>query len=103
MNEDEIQRSVDFLEKLRAIGISEHIMCAAERGDQENRLHLQSMLSGEWCIRKCNTPAMKQVIQKEKIFTRAFNCCVVVHKLDENRSMESLMGCARPSIALPTQ
>jgi hypothetical protein len=93
MNEDEMQRAVDFFEKIRSLGLSEHISSCAERGDQENRLHLQTMMSGEWCPRKCNTLAMKTIIAKQKIFTRGFNCCVNIQKTDENRSMESLCGC----------
>jgi hypothetical protein len=94
MKDDEVQKSVDFFEKIRALGLCEHIISCAERGDQENRLHLQTMLSGEWCTRKCNTLAMKAVISKEKIFKRSFNWSVTVHKLAANRSMESLCGCA---------
>jgi hypothetical protein len=33
------------------------------------------------------------VVNMEKTFTRSYNCAVVVHKLDENRSMESVCGC----------
>jgi hypothetical protein len=93
MNDDEIQRATAFLAKFKQLGISEHIICVAERGDQENRLHLQTMISGEWCTRKCNTAEMKKVVNMEKIFTQSYNCAVVVHKLDENRSMESVCGC----------
>jgi hypothetical protein len=93
MTDDEIQRATTFLEKFKTLGISEHIVSVAERGDQENHLHLQSMISGEWCTRKCNTAEMKKVVNMEKIFSRSYNCAVVVHKLDENRSMESICGC----------
>jgi hypothetical protein len=47
MNDDEIQRATALLAKFKQLGISEHIICVAERGDQENRLHLQTMISGE--------------------------------------------------------
>jgi hypothetical protein len=93
ISDDEIERATAFLTKLKTLGISEHIICVAERGDQENRLHLQTMISGEWCTRKCNTAEMKKVINMEKIFNRSYNCAVVIHKLDENRSMESVCGC----------
>jgi hypothetical protein len=93
MTDEEIQRATTFLEKFKSLGISEHIISVAERGDQENHLHLQSMISGEWCTRKCNTAEMKKVVNMEKIFSRSYNCAVVVHKLDENRSMESICGC----------
>jgi hypothetical protein len=93
MTAEEFQRASEFLSKLHTLGISDHIMSCAERGDQENRLHLQSMLSGEWCTRKCNTNAMKIVIDTEKVFKRPYICSVVVHKADENRNKEALMGC----------
>jgi hypothetical protein len=93
-NDDEIQRATaHFLAKCQQLGISEHIIHVAERGDQENRLHLQTMISGEWCTTKCNTAEMKKMVSMEKILTRSYNCAVVVYKLDENGSMESLCGC----------
>jgi hypothetical protein len=58
--------SCGFLDKVRALGLCEHILSCAERGDQQNRLHLRTMMSGEWCTRECNTLAIKTVINKEK-------------------------------------
>jgi hypothetical protein len=50
------------------------------------------MRYGESCTRKCNTAEMKKVVNMETNFSRSY-CAVVVHKLDENRSMESICGC----------
>ena len=43
------------------------------------RLHLQTMMSGDWSMRKCNTVEMKKVIDKQKIFARPYNLKVQMH------------------------
>ena len=65
----------------------------AESGDQEGRLHLQTMIPGDWSMRKCNTVVMKKVIDKQKINKRPYILKVQMHKLDENRTRLSLCGC----------
>jgi hypothetical protein len=92
ISHDEVERATAFFEKLSDCGLCANIMSVTERGDKEDRLHLQSMLSGEWSAHKATQPAMKKVIDGAKIFKRAYHCATVLHKVDENRSMESLCG-----------
>ena len=96
---EEMERATAFFEHLKYIGLSQHIISVAERGergDQEGRLHLQTMISGDWSTCKCNTVEMKKVIDKQKIFKRPCIVKVQIHKLDENRTRLSLCGCANP-------
>lgn len=93
LDQSEIERATEFFTHLKTIGLSEHIISVAERGDQEDRLHLQTMISGDWSMRKCNTVEMKKVIDKQNIFKRPYILKVQMHKLDENRTRLSLCGC----------
>lgn len=56
-------------------------------------MHLQCMLRGRFSIRKANSAAMKTIIDARKCFKRKCHIRVKMHKIDENRFFQSLMGC----------
>lgn len=93
ITDTEMKRACEFFDHIQSIGLTEHIICVAERGDQEERLHLQTMMSGDWSMRKCNTVEFKKIVDKQKIFSRPYHLKVQMHKLDESRTMHSLCGC----------
>jgi hypothetical protein len=91
----EVEGVESLLKDMKSAGIVQDGIMVLERGEVEKNLHCQIMLQSNFKDSNAYnaTNAMREILEKRRVFSRIFCNQVVKHKLDENRDWLSLAGC----------